>query len=157
MQKFYSNQKKQLTPQGFEQLKQELEDLKAKRPFVVDRLSNARSMGDLSENNDYHNAKEALEFLDDRIAELEDVLKTAIIVQHSSAVSSVELGSKVKVAINGNEHSFHIVGEWEADPQEKKISHESPLGRALVGKKIGEEVEVEAPAGRVHYRILDIE
>jgi len=151
--------KAQMTMGGFKSLQAELEELKAKRPAVVDRLSNARSMGDLSENNDYHNAKEALEFLDGRIVELEEVLSHAEIVKNGKARpgSVVRVGTKVKVAINGRQHIFHIVGEWEADPKEKKISHESPLGRALVGKRVGEKVEVEAPAGKVEYTILGIE
>lgn len=147
-----------LTPEGYDALKNELSELIEKRPAVVDRLSNARSMGDLSENNDYQNAKESLDFLDDRIAELEVVLKTAQVVRHTNGKKSVvDIGANVKVRVNGIEHTFHIVGEWEADPKEKKISHESPLGQALVGKKVGQEVEVEAPAGKVIYKILSIE
>lgn len=152
--------KTQMTQDGYEALKSELEELIAKRPVAVDRLSNARSMGDLSENNDYHNAKEALEFLDGRIAEMEEVLSSAEIVKNGKSKgksSVVQLGTKVKVGINGKQHIFHIVGEWEADPKEKKISHESPLGRALVGKKVGEKVEVEAPAGKIEYTVLGIE
>lgn len=151
-------QKTQMTQEGYASLKKELEGLKDKRPVVVERLANARSMGDLSENNDYHNAKEALEFLDGRIDELEEVLVHAEIVKNGKLHSStVQLGTKVKVGHNGIQHLFHIVGEWEADPKEKKISHESPLGRALVGKHVGEKVTVEAPAGKIEYTILGIE
>ncbi len=146
----------QITKEGYEALKQELGTLVAKRPSVVDRLSNARSQGDLSENNDYHNAKEELEFLDGRIVELEQVLATAKVVQPTNN-HIVDIGNKVKVKVDGTEQVFHIVGEWEADPKEKKISHESPLGQALVGKKVGDQVEVEAPAGKVVYQILGIE
>ena len=67
------------------------------------------------------------------------------------------MGCKVTVHINGNKDVFHLVGEWEADPKQRKISHESPLGRALIGKKVGDKVEVEAPAGKIHYKILNIE
>lgn len=146
----------QLTKEGHGALKKELEVLIAKRPSVVDRLSNARSQGDLSENNDYHNAKEELEFLDGRIVELEQVLASAKVV-HSTSNTTVDIGNKVKVKIDGSENTFHIVGEWEADPKEKKISHTSPLGQALVGKKVGDKVEVEAPAGKLVYQILGIE
>jgi len=73
------------------------------------------------------------------------------------AVLEVEVGAQVKVSIKGSQHTFNIVGEWEADPKEKKISHESPLGKALIGKKVGEVVEVDAPAGKVEYTILGIE
>lgn len=148
-------QKTLMTQAGYDQLVKQLDDLKAKRPSVVDRLANARSMGDLSENNDYHNAKEQLEFLDGQIEELEEVIKNSEIVKHGQGV--VDLGAKVKVAIDGRETHFHIVGEWEADPKEKKISNTSPLGRALVGKKVGEKVEVQAPAGKIEYTIVSVE
>lgn len=149
-----------MTQEGFDTLQKELEELKIKRPAIVDRLSNARSMGDLSENNDYHNAKEALEFLDGQIEELGEVLAHAEIVKNGKSHGKgavVGLGTKVKVGINGKEHLFHIVGEWEADPKEKKISHESPLGQALVGKKIGDKALVDAPAGKIEYTVLAIE
>lgn len=149
----------QMTQEGFDTLQKELEELNTKRPVIVDRLSNARSMGDLSENNDYHNAKEALEFLDGQIEELGEVLAHAEIVKNGKSHgkgSVVGLGTKVKVGINGKEHLFHIVGEWEADPKEKKISHESPLGQALVGKKVGEKALVDAPAGKIEYTVLAI-
>jgi transcription elongation factor GreA len=149
----------QLTEDGYKALQNELQELIEKRPSVVDRLSNARSMGDLSENNDYHNAKEALEFLDGRIDELQLVLKTAEVVKHTSgngSSSQVQVGTKVKVKVGSSEHMFHIVGDWEADPKEKKISHTSPLGQALVGKNVGDRVEVAAPAGKVEYTILEV-
>lgn len=149
----------QLTKSGYEALKNELNDLvEKKRPGLVDRLANARGQGDLSENSDYQNAKDELEFLDGRIDELQSVLKNASVVKGKAVKSgAVEVGAKVKVTINGNESVFEIVGEWEADPVARKISHTSPLGQALMGKKIGEEVEVEAPAGKLHYKIISIE
>lgn len=148
----------QLTESGFEKLKGELEDLvDNKRPAAVDRLSQARSMGDLSENSDYHQAKEQLEFIDGRISELESVLNQAVVVKGEHSTKEVGVGAKVKVSIKGKEHAFNIVGEWEADPKEKKISHESPLGKALIGRKVGETVEVDAPAGKVEYTIVGIE
>ncbi|OGY10948.1 MAG: transcription elongation factor GreA [Candidatus Blackburnbacteria bacterium RIFCSPLOWO2_02_FULL_44_9] len=148
----------QLTEAGFAKLQKELDELeKNKRPAAVDRLSQARSMGDLSENSDYHQAKEQLEFIDGRIVELESVLNQAVIVKSGHSKKEVEVGAQVKVSIKGSQHTFNIVGEWEADPKEKKISHESPLGKALIGKKVGEVVEVDAPAGKVEYTILGIE
>lgn len=146
-----------LTKEGLEALKKELVELRdVKRPKLVDRLSNARSQGDLSENSDYQSAKEELEFLDGRIEELEEVIKTALVAPATKA-GGVDVGTRVTVRVNGNKVVFHIVGEWEADPINKKISHESPLGKALVGGKVGDKVEVEAPAGKVHYEILAIE
>ncbi len=149
-----------LTKQGLDALKAELGELRdIKRPRLVERLANARSQGDLSENSDYQSAKEELEFLDGRIDELEEVVKTALVVSGSAKAGSngVGVGTKVTVKVNGAKTVFNIVGEWEADPVNKKISHESPLGMALVGKKVGEKVEVEAPAGSIQYEILAIE
>ncbi|MBI2590741.1 MAG: transcription elongation factor GreA [Candidatus Blackburnbacteria bacterium] len=148
----------QLTEAGFHKLQKEYDNLiNSKRPAAVDRLAQARSMGDLSENSDYHQAKEALEFIDGRVSELELVLKQAIVVSKNHSSKEVEVGARVKVSIRGSEHVFSIVGEWEADPKEKKISHESPLGKALIGRKVGETVEVQAPAGKVEYTIVGIE
>ena len=149
--------KLQLTKQGYEDLKKELEELvHVKRPKIVERLSYARSQGDLSENSDYHHAKEELDFLDGRIAELESVLANAKIVASNRSKGKVGVGSKVRLKVNGQEHTFHVVGEWEADPKAKKISHTSPLGQALIGKKPGDKVKVEAPAGQITYEILEI-
>ncbi len=148
----------QLTKKGFEALKNELGDLvEIKRPTMVDRLSNARQQGDLAENSDYQNAKDELEFLDGRIDELKEVIKNAVIVNGSNSKISVGLGTVVTVKTNGSKHVFNIVGEWEANPVAKKISHTSPLGQALLGKKVGDKVEVEAPAGKVIYQIVSIE
>lgn len=141
-------------------LRAELEDLRdVKRPKLVDRLSNARSQGDLSENSDYQSAKEELEFLDGRIDELEEVVKTASVVSGNgkSENGGVGVGAKVTVKVNGTKTTFDIVGEWEADPINKKIAHDSPLGLALAGKKVGEKVEVEAPVGNIQYEIIAIE
>jgi transcription elongation factor GreA len=150
--------KTQVTKQGLEALQNELNNLvETKRPKLVERLSFARSQGDLSENNDYQNAKEELEFLDGRIAELEEVLKNAVVVKTKNGrKSSVDVGTRVILKVDGQKQMFFVVGEWEADPKEKKISHTSPLGKALVGKKIGDKVDVEAPAGKLTYEILSI-
>ncbi|MCJ7805450.1 transcription elongation factor GreA [Patescibacteria group bacterium] len=148
----------QLTKEGFQELKVELEKLvEVKRPRLVERISNARQQGDLSENSDYANAKEELEFLDGRIDELEGVIKNAQIVHGNGKKEGIGIGTKVTLKANGKSNVFEIVGDWEADPINKKISPDSPLGMALVGKKIGEKVSVEAPAGKVTYEILAIE
>lgn len=148
----------QITKEGLETLKKELYELsEVKRPKVVERLSNARTQGDLAENSDYHNAKDELDFLDGRISELEDVLQKATLVSEGDKNGGVAVGTSVTLRTNGQKHLFHIVGEWEADPMQKKISHTSPLGVALIGKKVGDKVEVEAPAGKILYEILSIE
>lgn len=154
--------KKQIfvTKEGLEELKKELSELAdVKRPQVLDRVSQARSMGDLSENSEYTAAKEELSLIDGRIEELEDIIKSAALIEekHSkSGNSTVELGSDITVSINGKTEVFTLVGEWEADPKNKKISHESPLGKALIGKSVGEKVEVEAPAGKIAYTVVEI-
>ncbi|OGM18782.1 transcription elongation factor GreA [Candidatus Woesebacteria bacterium RIFCSPHIGHO2_01_FULL_38_10] len=146
----------QITKEGLEELKKELEELKnVKRPELVERLSDARTQGDLTENSDYHSAKNDLEFLDGRISEIEYVFRNAQVVA-SSSKNAVSVGTKVTLRTGRKEHVFYIVGEWEADPAGKKISHTSPLGKALIGKKIGEKVEVEAPAGKIIYEIVSI-
>lgn len=147
----------QLTQEGFDALKKELEELiNVKRPKLVDRLAYARSQGDLSENSDYTNAKEELEFLDGRIDELTYVIENAQIAKHGASKSQIDLGDTVVVKVNGGKHEYKIVGEWEANPMQKKISNTSPLGQALTGKKVGETVAVEAPAGTVTYEIVAI-
>jgi transcription elongation factor GreA len=153
------NIKVKLTKAGLEALKKELSVLlDVKRPNLVDRLSYARSQGDLSENSDYQSAKEELEFLDGRIDELTEVVQTAVVADGSkNGKDGIGVGTKVTVKVNGKESVFNMVGDWEADPVNKKISDSSPLGLALVGKKVGDKAEVEAPAGKVIYEILAIE
>ncbi|MEK7543394.1 MAG: transcription elongation factor GreA [Patescibacteria group bacterium] len=149
--------KMMLTKEGLDELKAEYDELvKTKRPVAVARLSDARSLGDLSENSEYAAAKQDLAFIDGRIAELEDILHSAKVVT-SHGKTQVDVGCKVTLHVNGKKDMFTVVGEWEADPKEKKISHESPLGKALMGKKPGDSVEVEAPAGKILYKIVHIE
>ena len=147
-----------VTKEGLAELKMELAELKKdKRPEVLDRVSQARAMGDLSENSEYTAAREELSLIDGRIEELEDMLKRAEIIEEESAGSkTVQLGSKVSVKIGQKQEEFTVVGEWEADPHDRKISHESPLGKALLGKAVGEQVEVEAPAGKILYSIVSV-
>jgi transcription elongation factor GreA len=149
-----------LTKEGLEELRKERDELvNVKRPDVLDRVSQARNMGDLSENAEYVAAREELSFIDGRIDELEELLKQVQIITEDKKNLShiVKLGSKVTVNVKGKKESFMVVGEWEADPMDKKISHESPLGKALLGKKVGEKVEVEAPAGKINYLISSVE
>ena len=147
-----------ITKAGLEALKKELSVLvDVKRLKIVDRLSNARSQGDLSENSDYQSAREELEFLDGRIDEIQEVIQGASVVVNRNGASEVGVGAKVTLKVNGKSHFYEVVGEWEADPINKKISHTSPLGVALIGKRKGDKVEVEAPAGKVVYEILAIE
>lgn len=157
------NQKKiYLTKEGLAELKKEHEELKnVKRPQIVDRVTQARNQGDLSENAEYVAARDELSFTDGRIDELEELLKEVNLIREgngkSGSKSIVKLGSTVTLHVKGKKEKFMVVGEWEADPAEKKISHESPLGKALLGKEIGEKVEVDAPAGKILYTIVLVE
>lgn len=152
------NQSLKLTQQGLDALKEELKVLRdVKRPQVVDRLAKARAEGDLKENSDYQNARDELGFLDGRIEELEHVIINAKVIASNGNANQVGVGTKVTIKTNGKEHTFEIVGEWEADPVQKKISNTSPLGSALEGKKVGAKVEVEAPAGKIAYEIVSID
>jgi transcription elongation factor GreA len=153
------NKKIYLTKEGIAQLKKEYEELSSvRRPEVLSRVSQARDQGDLAENAEYVAAREELSFIDGRIDELEELLKQAVIIRETSKTSThiVKLGSKVTLSIKGKREQFMLVGEWEADPKDRKISHESPLGKALLGRKTGEKVEVEAPAGKIIYSIVSI-
>lgn len=146
-----------LTKEGLEELKREYDQLvNKKRPEVVARLAESRVLGDLAENSEYAAAKDDLIFIDGKISELKQVISEAKVVATRKR-KKVSVGCKVTLHGKGKKHQFTIVGEWEADPNEKKISHSSPLGKALLGKKEGDEVEVEAPAGKILYKILDIE
>ena len=142
-----------LTSAGLDKLKAELDDLKNnKRPQVLARIKEAVSYGDLSENSEYEDAKNEQAFVEGRIAELENMLKTSKIVSGGNG-DSVALGSKVKVKHNGSNSDFTVVGPAEADPTSGLISNESPLGMALIGKKVGETAEVETPKGTTKYTI----
>ncbi|MCL5675841.1 MAG: transcription elongation factor GreA [Patescibacteria group bacterium] len=146
------------TKEGLQKLQNELEELKnVKLTAAVGRVAKAREMGDLSENAEYSAARDELSFIEGRIAELEELLITAKVANNSGKKNSVALGCKVTVHIDGKKDTYTVVGEWEANPLEKKISHESPLGKALLGKKVGDKVEVDAPAGKIVYKIIGIE
>jgi transcription elongation factor GreA len=148
-----------MTQQGYDALVAELNDLKeVKSPAAIARLALARSYGDLSENAEYHSAKEDLAMLEGRISELEYLVAQAQVITTAPTNGHVSVGSQVLVELKGKDgsHVFHIVGEWEADPSQKKISEKSPLGQALVGKKAGDSVTVDIPAGKVIYKIKSV-
>lgn len=149
--------KVQLTQEGYENLQKELKNLiEVKKPQAVERLSKARAMGDLSENSEYTAAKEDLSFVEGRIQEIEEIIKTAEVVTNHNGNHTVDVGVAVIVEANGKQDVFYIVGEFEADPMNKKLSHTSPIGKALIGKKVGDVVEVEIPSGKIQYKILEI-
>jgi transcription elongation factor GreA len=153
-----SQKKTQITEDGLAKLKAELEELKnIRRPKVVDTLQKARSMGDLSENSAYHAAREELSLVEGRLQEIEQILRSLEVVPKNEDSDSISLGSTVTVKINDQKTDiYQIVGEYEADPIQKKISSTSPLGQALMGKKVNETAKIEAPAGKILYQIINI-
>lgn len=147
-----------LTKEGYDKLTLELADfIKNKRPFAVERLRKARDMGDLSENSEYTAAKEDLAFTEGRIQELEEIIKRAHIVEKSTNKDCIDIGCKVTVAMDGKNEVFDIVGEIEADPMTRKLSSKSPIGKALLGKKCGELIEINIPNGKICYKIISIQ
>lgn len=155
-----NDQKVYLTQEGLEKLKKELDSLtNVRKPATVERVASTRVPGELVENNDYNQAKQDLAFIEGRIVELEEVLAKAELIKrdHRGGHNKVCLGCRVTVEVNSQEGIFHLVGEWEADPSSQKISHESPLGKALLGRKVGDQVEVEAPVGKLVYTVVAIE
>ena len=149
--------KYQLTQQGFENLQKEYDEFtKIRRPKAIERLKTARAMGDLSENSEYSAAKEDLAFVEGRIQEIETLLKNAEVIQNKTNNLIVTLGSLVTVETDDIKDQLQIVGEFEADPLNKKLSSTSPIGSALLNKKIGDLMEIEVPDGKKKYKILDI-
>ncbi|HET6643971.1 MAG TPA: transcription elongation factor GreA [Fimbriimonadales bacterium] len=150
-----------LTPAGLEKLRAELAELKGpKRHAASDAIREARSHGDLRENAAYHEAKLNQGRLEGRIADIEKILEVARVVEQADGEDGVaQLGSKIKLldAKWEEEMTVEIVGSYEADPAEGKVSIDSPMGKALVGKKEGDEAEVEAPAGIQRYKILSVQ
>jgi transcription elongation factor GreA len=146
-----------MTKDGLNKLKDELKELvDVKRPEIANRIKSAREMGDISENSEYDSARQEQSYIEGRIGELEEIIKNAKI-KTADTGGVVGIGAKVTVHIDGDKEVYNIVGAPEANPIEKKISHESPLGSALVGKKVGDKIQVEAPMGKLTYTIVSIE
>jgi transcription elongation factor GreA len=149
-----------LTAEGAAKLEAELRDLKGpQREAIAERLRDAIQMGDLSENADYHKAKEDQGFLEGRIQELEYMFRSAIIVEQTSGPKNiVAVGVHVTVQEDGfDPETYHMVGAKEADPRAGKISHESPIGLALMDHHVGDVIEAETPGGKIKLKILKIE
>lgn len=147
-----------LTEEGLADLKAELKDLKeVQMPKVVSRIANARDQGDLSENSDYHSALDEQAMLNARIDQIESVIDKAKVVKEQSG-HLITLGSKVKLELltNKKKFTYSLVGQYESDPEEGKISIESPVGKSLLGKKKGDRAVVETPTGKIEYLILNV-
>lgn len=151
-----------LTPQRLQELQEELNYLKTVREReVAEQIKEARAFGDLSENSEYDEAKNEQGKLYSRIAEVENILQNCVVIEDEAEHdgTTVRLGSRIKVLDMEfkEEEEYQVVGSQEADPMNGRISEDSPFGRALLGKAVGEEVQVEAPAGMIHYKVLDIQ
>jgi transcription elongation factor GreA len=148
-----------LTAEGIENLRRELEYLvNVRRPELARILRRAIQQGDLSENADYIAAKEEQAFLEGRIQQIETMLRNAVLIESNGPAGVVDLGSQVTVLEEGREtpEVFRIVGPAEADPLNGKVSHQSPLGQALLGRRAGDVVTVDAPAGPITFRVLEV-
>ena len=146
-----------LTQEGINELQEELAQLKANRTDIADKIRTAREFGDLSENAEYQSARQEQEKNENRISEVEHILANAQLISKPNGDSKVQLGSNVALkSADGKTKEFQVVGTVEADPLEGKISDESPIGEALLGKKEGDDVEIKTPAETTTYTIVDI-
>lgn len=148
-----------VSAEGLERLKIELRELKTvKRREAAGRIEVAKALGDLSENAEYHEAKDALALLENRIFEIEQIVKDAqVIDDQAKKTGAVQVGSTVIVEVRGQTKTFTIVGSNEADPLAGKISNESPIGMSLLGAKVNEIVDVTTPGGTIEYRIVQVD
>lgn len=145
-----------LTQAGVTELQAEVDNLTAKRAGIADAIKTARELGDLAENAEYQTARAEQERNEARISEIENILRNVEIITKPRGDSKVQLGSTVKLQGNGKAKEFQVVGTVEADPLSGKISDESPIGQALLGKKEGESVEIMTPNDTTVYKIVDI-
>src|SRR5947209_19407690 len=145
-----------LTQEGITELQAELATLIAKRAGIADAIKTARELGDLAENAEYQSARAEQDRNENRISEIENILQNVEIIKKPRGDSKVQLGSQVKLKNDGKTKEFQVVGTVEADPLNGKISDESPIGQALLGKKEGEQVEIQTPAETAKYKIIDI-
>jgi transcription elongation factor GreA len=147
--------KNYISREGLDKLKKELKELKTiKRPAVIERIASARELGDLSENAEYHEAREEQGFIEGRVQEIESLMLSAIVVKSNKGADVVSIGSTVHASCeDGRKISYQVVGPSEADPAGGKISNESPLGRAFIGKRVGDEFELEVPGGKIKCKV----
>ena len=146
-----------LTKAGVSELEAELADLIARRPELAERIKSAREFGDLAENAEYSSARQEQEQVETRISEVEHILQNVEVIKKPKGDSKVQLGSTVGLKDTAAKRKeFQVVGTVEADPLNGKISDESPIGKALLGKKVGDDVEIITPAETTKYTIVDI-
>lgn len=145
----------QITDDGKNELEAELTELKGRRGAIAEKIAEARDYGDLSENAEYDSAREEQGLVESRIAEIEDILLNATIIAATKS-SSIKLGSKVELKTGKKTVHYHVVGPVEADPLNGKISNESPIGLALIGKKVGESATITTPKGDIIYEVVSV-
>lgn len=145
-----------LTKEGVQELETELEELNAQKPEIAEKIRLAREQGDLTENAEYQISKDELSRVETRIAEIQHILKNVELITGSRKGNSVKIGTTVQLKDGGQSLTYTIVGSVEADPLAKKISDESPIGRALLGKKVGDKVDIKTPNGNHTYSITSI-
>lgn len=151
------NEKEYLTQEKFDELKKELVELKTtRRKEVAENLEYSKALGDLSENAEYHEARDMQATLEDRISKLEDLLKSAVIVSEHAVTGAVNIGSVVTVKKDDKTFIYTIVGSEEADVATNKISIKSPFGQAILGKKKGDKFSYSAPSGELSYTVVDV-
>lgn len=151
------NKQFHLTQAGVDELKAELEELQNRRGDIAEKIRTARDLGDLRENAEYSAAKQEQENNENRINEIGTILKNVVLIKTPKNGKVVQLGSKVTLLSDGKKKELQVVGTVEADPLEGKISDESPIGQALLGKKLGEEVEITTPTETTTYKVDSIE
>jgi len=153
--KFKMNAKTLLTKEGFQKLTLQLDDLKQKQSRLIEQIEEVAQPDESGEDVLATQLKEELEVVNDQLDEISEALENSKIISNDSTCKTVQIGCKVKVKVNGKDtKEFYIVSHFESDPNVSKISDRSPLGKALIGKKINDEIEVEAPAGKVTYKIV---
>lgn len=145
----------QITDEGRKELEAELDELKSRRGVIADKIAEARDYGDLSENAEYDAAREEQGLVESRIAEIEDILVNAELIKKTSK-TTVGLGSKVELKTGKKTVTYFVVGPVEANPLEGRISNESPIGLALMGKKVGDKASITTPKGEISYDIITV-
>lgn len=145
-----------LTKDGVKELEAELASLIAERSVIAERIKTAREFGDLSENAEYQTARQEQERLETRVSELENILGNVEIIKKTNGGKKVQIGSTVKLANNGKAKLFTVVGTVEADPANGKISDESPIGKAIMGRSVGDKVEIKTPSETTTYKVAEI-
>lgn len=152
-----NNKPAYISRDGLEKLRQELDELvNVRRAEVASRISEAKEHGDITENAEYEDAKNEQAFIEGRIQTLSALIKNAVLIDETTSTTHVQIGSTVELEGDNGKESYTIVGSAEASPGQGRISNESPVGRALLGKKKGDKVTISVPAGDMHYKVVSI-